>query len=190
MTMPTPKGAKIVKLSQPENRRLRWLMKGTSGDVDRETLQCIHVKNGTSFATDGYRLLAAKTVPGLITAGLEYDMVRFDNVPASATVVEAEELSGVFPDIEAIVPKTEPNLQIMVSARMLRETLAGFTGDDDHVILRFWEPTRPFEVCGQVQGADAYALIMPIRMGDPEPEPWRPGPKPPEESQEPEDPEA
>jgi hypothetical protein len=186
----------LVKLAGKGATRLtRWLDKATKREKNghRQVLECLHHERGITYASDGHRLLATPTPNGLEPSEDIGDTVYIVNLPASATVAEITEPQdvGKYPDVASIVsrfpkspddpqnPKT-PTLEINVSAKLLRETLAGFTNkDEDRVTLRFWTNETPYEVLGRIEGQPAFAMIMPVRNGnDNAPlHTWRPGEK-------------
>ena len=169
---------RIVKLAdRGETKRLRWLAKATSKEESRPVLQTIHVNNGTSVATDGYRLFATTTPVALAQDALvaESSMTRIESLPATSTIAQVSSVhEGRYPEYTAILPKRDPEFSISLDANLLREALEACRKDDKLVTLRFWDDTSAFEVLGKMDGQPIYALIMPMRPDGDTRHTWRP----------------
>ena len=112
----------------------------------------------TIEAADGFRLHAANIQ-------LPTGLWKIDR-PAPA--VDLEPIEAEFPITERLKPKGEPSLVITIDAKLLRDALA----QQQIVTLYLYDPLGPLEVCGKIDGAETYALIMP--MFNREPQDWRP----------------
>lgn len=142
---------------------LRWLQlaTGTSG-----TLSGIHVNNGQAESSDGYRIHLAPTPDPVKDAGIVRirDGKTLHKTPGR--VYEAEEIEGVFPDVEQIDPDNhqEPQAVLNCNPKYLREALE--MPNNGTVTLRIYSSTGPFTVT-----SDEYkAVIMPKHPTDPKTE--------------------
>ena len=164
-----------TRITNEENRRLRWLYKAASKDkAARPILTGLHVTNGAIVATDGYRLQAIETPAAL--REMDGQTVTPDGLTAKAEEVTFApvDTDQQFPDYSVLMPKHDPILEIAVNGKMLREALEGMTGESS-VLLRFWSPTSPLEVHGKATDESrTYALIMPMSRRRNPTKPWRP----------------
>jgi len=165
-----------IPVTKGENQRLRWLLKATDKNADghRAALVGASIEPGAMVATDGFRLQAIET-PYHVREALQGTAARFDDLQASSETVTTTRLIR-FPDYHAIMPKDEPVFEIALDGKLLREALEGMKGGvNGKVRLRFYGPNKPFEVFGQATDeSSTYALIMPMRPGHENGEPWRP----------------
>ena len=165
--------SRIVKLvSKNETKRVRWLQKAT--DKNRTSLEGIHVKNGSTVSTDGYKMFASTTPGGFESP--DPVTLRID-LPASSTIAEVSTIEERFPDYTAILPKTEPVFSINVDARLLADALAACTGRDltDRIVrLVFHGDNQPMEMFGRMSDNPVYALIMPTSKERSPERTWRP----------------
>ena len=166
--------SRIVKLnSKDESKRVRWLQKAT--DKDREMLSGIHVNNGSTVATDGYKLFASTTPAGFESP--DPVTLHIDSLPASGTIAEVSTIEERFVSYADILPKAEPVFEIHIDARLLSDALAACTGRDltDRIVrLVFHGDFAPMEMFGRMSDNPVYALIMPTSKERSPNRTWRP----------------
>ena len=165
-----------IPITKGENQRLRWLLKATNPKASghRAAMAGASIEHQAMIATDGYRLHAIET-PYYARVELEGTVARLD-LQASSEAVTPTPIEGQFPDYHVIMPKHAPVFEIALDGQLLREALEGMKGGYcGKVRLRFYGPTKGIEVFGQATDESrTYALIMPIRPGHENGEPWRP----------------
>jgi hypothetical protein len=166
--------SRILKLgNRDETKRVRWLQKAT--DKDRTMLSGIHVKNGSSVATDGYKMFASTTPAGFESA--EPVTLRIDCLPATSTIAEVSTIDEPFVGYADILPKSEPVFEIHMDAELLKSALEACAGRDliDRIVrLAFHGDSSPMEVFGRMSDQPVYALIMPTSKERSPDRTWRP----------------
>ena len=149
-----------MQITTGENARLRWLLKAVAQKDKRPVLQCVHVNDSVTAAADGFRLHVVRTPLGLVPVSGQKAVKLPKRILKRDTEIGVKTADHKPPDFSALVPKAEPVFEIHVTAKFLREALAGMDGT---VTLRFYGRHDGMEVLGRTPADDTqvYALIMP-----------------------------
>lgn len=149
----------IIKGTKEESKLIRWLQKATTKSEDR-SLDGIYVCDGHVVACDGIRMHAAPTPDCL----KKWDGIWDGRVPSGDFAADLEQVEGIYPDYNQIMPTDPPQYEIAMSARLLIEALQGMKEDSNMVIFRFRGKHDPVEIFGPE--AKVYALLMPMKCRD------------------------
>ena len=158
----------IIKGTKDESTLIRWVQKGAATDKIRPGLTGINVADNHMVACDGFRCHAAKA-PECLPDG-----ILKGKIPAGDFVAELEPIDEKYPDYHQVFPTGPVAFSIAVSAKYLREALAGMDPARP-TILRFFSTSGALEVFGKDKNEnDLYALVMPMHVSEPEKGGWRP----------------
>ena len=161
----------IIKGSKQESALIRWVQKGAATDKTRPILTGINVADGCVVACDGFRCHAAKA-PECLPEG-----ILQGKIPSGDFVAEVEPMNPDkhrYPEIHQVFPTGPVAFSIGVSAKYLKEALAGMDPARP-TILRFFSTSGALEVFGKDKNEnDLYALVMPMHVEEPEKGGWRP----------------
>jgi len=157
-----------VKLTTEQQKALLYVGRARSTDKKYPAMGAARL-NGMAEAADGFRYHAVK---------IEFNEVGLWHYGKPADTMELRPEEGALPDLARIVPTGIPQSEACINVHLLRDAIAGLSGD---VIIRLYGPTHPMEILGRVnvprirndEGPEAYALIMPTVMNN-RMWPWKP----------------
>ena len=149
-------------------RQMKWLQQSTSKEQNRPVLTGFFVKYDKTVAVDGYTLFEAPT-PDEFNEYLGKIIRPKRAIPVTPQLVEYEEIDGVFPDYEQVVPNGEPEFRIGLSREFLGR-LRDMPADNDMLIVNFYGEKRPIKVESKVKTDDDVlrftAVIMPMNIDE------------------------
>lgn len=156
-------------LSREDNEALAYVKIACSKDSARPALQVIHLDNGKTEATDGYRMHATNRVLPELPDNTNIEIVKLNTSPAVSTLSTIDDVS--FPKTEAIMPNKPVVLEIAFDPKFLADACKGLEGT---VKMTFYDKNLPAEIQGSTKNdVLTYALIMPKFIDDTF-ETWKP----------------
>lgn len=160
--------------TKEDSLRLRRLRNFTSHGVGRHpVLAGVKIKNGSVWASDGVRL-AAIPAPEDWPEDVERP-VSIDGLHAGDFILEADEITGTFPEVGEVMPykpDREPAAVTSINGKFLRE-IGELAGDQPVTIILYDRSTDEalpieFATSGSPNPSDdptrLYACVMPMRI--------------------------
>lgn len=152
----------VIKGAKEESLRLRRLAKNASGDSARPILAGLHVRNGATWATDGFRAVAVPTPDCL--ADREGQTLDPNPIPAGDFLAEAEAIEGEYPAIDQVMPEIE-GPSIILNASFLRD-ICELAGTNTPIRLTITTDERGQNMAVLQTSEDGaeplYAVVMPM----------------------------
>ena len=158
----------ITKLDKTESKRLKFVSRARAKDDFRPALQGVNV-NGAAIGCDGFRIHAVNM----------YDLPDFDAVASEGTVIfdastlrvsgdgsiiEVSPTVEKYPDYHQVIEEADKQEivgEIHFDPKFMIDALREMDkGKPVRIVIH--DPTRPFELFGQIEGRPTYALIMPM----------------------------
>lgn len=145
-----------------------------AGDKPGRAINGVYIAPDKIVATDSYKLIEIKTDTGVVAPVIvqlppkvkTFEALSIDPAGAATllnkgAIYNTGTISEEFPKYEDLVPVEDPALDIMISAKHLREVCAAFEGDAlGKMLFRFYGKNKVIVITNE--SGDMRSLLMPM----------------------------